>query len=208
VERSPIGTSLAFSVHAPDLTVEIVPAIATTAAVVVALWNAQRALRLQRRSTQIEGRREAGVEIARWLQRAETGILSWHNPENWLVPKGMKFGRRTGIKAGDVVPPSQGRMGPVVTATVQEFDSIRGLARLAFGPEHEVSTLVNEVIAAIGQVARRGVISAGERPSPRDMTLVPLVSDLFEALAEACGLRDRDRLVGRNGVKASENLPT
>jgi hypothetical protein len=196
--------------HGRDLTVEIVAAAATTAAVVVALWNAQRALRLQRRGLEIEGRRSAGLDIARWLQRAEAGILAWHNSENWRVPKGAKFGRRTGIKAGDVMPPSQGRMAPVVTATIEEFDSIRGLARLAFGPDHEVSSLVGEDIAAIEQVARRGVISAGERPSPRDyvdQTFLPLTADLFEALAEACGLREEGDRLTRSGVRATDNLP-
>jgi hypothetical protein len=167
-------------------------------------------LRLQRQSTLIEGRRQAGLEIARWLQGAETGILSWHNPENWRVPRGMKFGRRTGIKEGDDMPPSQGRMSPVVTATIAEFDSIRGLARLAFGPDHEVSSLVQEIIAAIEQVARRGVISAGERPSPRDyvdQTVLPLTSDLFEALAEASGLREKGDRTQRSGVRATDNLP-
>ena len=177
---------------------------------VVALWNAQRALRLQRQGLQIEGRRRAGLDIARWLQGAETGILAWHNPENWRGPKGMKFGRRTGIKAGDVIPPSQGRMGPAVNATIEEFDSIRGLARLAFGPDHEVSSLVGEVIAAIEQVARRGVISAGENPSPRDYvdrTFLPLTADLFEALAEACGLRGKGDRPDKSGVRATDNLP-
>jgi hypothetical protein len=55
------------------------------------------------------------------------------------------------------------------------------------------------------------VISTGEHPSPRDYvdkTFLPLSSDLFEALAEACGLRDRDRVSRRSGVRASDNLPT
>lgn len=178
---------------------------------VVALWNAQRALQLQRDAVRIEGRRQAGLDIARWLQGAETGILAWHNPENWQVAKGLKFGRRTGIKPGDTMPPSQGRMGPVVTTTIEEFDSIRGLARLAFGPEHEVSRLVAEVIAAIQQVADRGVIGTGDRPQPRDyvdQTFLPLSSDLFEALAEACGLRDGSERFGRSEVCATDNLPT
>lgn len=108
------------------------------------------------------------------------------------------------------MPPSQGRMGPAVNATIEEFDSIRGLARLAFGPDHEVSSLVGEVIAAIEQVARRGVISAGEHPSPRDYvdrTFLPLTADLFEALAQACGLREKGGRPGRSGVRATDNLP-
>lgn len=109
------------------------------------------------------------------------------------------------------MPPSQGRMGPSVKAAIDEFDSIRGLTRLAFGPDHEVSELVAEVIAAIEQVAERGVISAGEQPSPRDyvdQTFLPLSADLFEALAEACGLRDPAEQASRSGIQATDNLPT
>ena len=97
-----------------------------------------------------------------------------------------------------------------MTTTIEEFDSIRGLARLAFGPEHEVSRLVAEVIAAIQQVADRGVISTGDHPSPRDYvdrTFLPLSSDLFEALAETCGLRDDSERLGRSEVHATDNLP-
>lgn len=191
-----------------SLAVEIVAAAATMAAVVVALWNAQRALRLQRQGLQVEGRRQAGLEIARWLQGAETGILAWHNPENWRVPVGKKFGRRTGIKPGDVLPPSQGRMGPSVKTAIEEFDSVRGLARLAFGPNHEVSELVGEVINAIKEIAERGVISTGERPTPWDyvdQTFLPLSVDLFEALADSCGLRIPSERSARSGVNSSDN---
>lgn len=67
--------------HDQSLIVEITVAIATTAAVVVALFNAHRALRLQQRGLRVEGRRQAGLDIARWLQGAEASILAWHNPE-------------------------------------------------------------------------------------------------------------------------------
>jgi hypothetical protein len=196
--------------HDQTLVVEITVAIATTAAVVVALFNAHRALRLQQRGFRVEGRRQAGLEIARWLQGAESTILAWHNPENWRIPPEMKFGRRSKVKPGDLMPPSQGRMGPRIQSVIAEFDSIRGLARLAFGPDHEVSALVGGVISAINQVAERGVISTAEKPTPRDYvdnTFLPLSADLFEALADACGFRAHGERVQRSGIKSSDNLP-
>ena len=190
---------------------QIVAAAATVAAVVVALWTSQRALRLQHRVVQADGRRQAAIEIAQWLQAAERGILGWHNPEGWRVPEGMEFGPDTGIKPGDILPPSQGRMGPAVEAAIGKFDSIRGLARLAFGPHHEVTSLVREVIQAIQHVADRGVIySLTQGITPReyvDRTFVPLSADLFEALAEACELRRSDEGAPRSGVLASDNKP-
>lgn len=190
---------------------QIVAAAATVGAVVVALSTSQRALRLQRRIVQADGRRQAAIEIAQWLQAAEGGILGWHNPEGWRVPEGMEFGPDTGIKPGHTLPPSQGRMGPAVEAAIGKFDSIRGLARLAFGPNHEVTSLVREVIQAIQHVADRGVIySPTQGTTPReyvDRTFVPLSADLFEALAEACELRRPDERVSRSGVRSSDNKP-
>lgn len=192
-----------------SVAVDIVQAVATTGAVVVALWMGQRSQKLARRGLQVDGRRRAAVEIARWLQRAEAGVLAWHNPANWLV---LESGPETEIKAGDVLPPSQGRMGPSVEATITEFDPIRGLARLSFGPHHEVTALVGEVINAVQHVADRGVIYAeGEAPTPReyvDQTFRPLTADLFEALAEACELRDDDERAPRSGKRASDGKPS
>jgi hypothetical protein len=54
------------------------------------------------------------------------------------------------------------------------------------------------------------VISAGERPSPRDyvdQTFLPLTADLFEALAKACRLRENGDRPGTSGVRATDNLP-
>ncbi len=155
-----------------SLAVDIVAAGATTGAVIVALWASQRALGAQKRGLRVEGRRQAALEIAHWLQSAETGIRAWHDPENWRVPPDMEFGPKTGIKPGDVVPPSQGRMGPSVETTIAAFDSVRGAARLAFGPRHEVSFLVDEVIGAIQRVADRGVIYAEGEGAPPPSTLI------------------------------------
>ncbi len=191
------------------LIVQIVAAAATVGAVVVALWTSQRGRELQHRALQADGRRRAAIEIAQWLQAAEGGILGWHNPEGGRVPEGMEFG--PGIKAGEILPPSQARLGPAVEAAIDRFDSIRGLARLAFGPHHEVTGLVREVMVAIQQVADRGVIySPADGPTPReyvDRTFVPLAADLFEALAEACELRRSGEGVPRTGVGASDNMP-
>jgi len=135
------------------------------------------------------------------------GILAWHDPDNWRIPEGVKFGPETGIEPGDTLPPSQGRMGPAVELAIKQFDSVRGLARLAFGPAHEVTALVAEVIDAIQHVADRGVVYAEEDgPTPRDYvdrTFLPLSADLFEALAEACELRDPRERAPRSGVRAS-----
>jgi hypothetical protein len=123
----------------------------------------------------------------------------------------MQFGPETGIKPGDILPPSQGRMGPAVEAVIARFDSIRGLARLAFGPQHEVTKLAREVMAAIKQVADRGVIySPADGPTPReyvDLTFLPLSADLFEAMAEACELRTTGERVLRVSVTARDHLP-
>lgn len=86
-------------------------------------------------------------------------------------------------------------MGPSVEASIERFDETRGLARLAFGPQDEVSLLVPDVIGAIQNVADRGVIYAEADPGPTpheyvDQIFLPLVHSLFEALAEACELRD------------------
>jgi hypothetical protein len=195
-----------------SLAVDVVAAAATTGAVVVALWSSQRTLRSQRRGLQVDGRRQAALEISRWLQVAETGIDSWHDPGNWRAPEGMDFGPETGIKASDVLPPSQGRMGPSVEAAIRDFDSVRGTARLAFGPRHDVTDLVAEVVNAIQHVADRGVVYAEEQgPTPLryvERTLHPLATDLFEALAEACELRDEGERLPRSGVRASDNQPT
>lgn len=177
------------------LAVDIVSAAATTGAVAVALWMGQRSIGVAQRSVQVDGRRQAALEIAQWLQAAETGILAWHNPDNWVVPEDMKFSRRSRIRPGDVLPPSQGRMGPSVEAAIERFDEIRGLARLAFGPQDEVSRLVRDVMGAIQSVADRGVIYAEQDPGPTprehvDQVFLPLVHSLFEALAGACELRD------------------
>jgi hypothetical protein len=190
-----------------SLAIDIVTAAATTGAVVVALWTSQRALGAQTRNLQVEGRRQAALEIAHWLQSAETGIRAWHDPENWRVRPEMEFGPETGIRPGDVVPPSQGRMAPSVETAIAAFDSVRGSARLAFGPRHEVSSLVDEVIRAVQHVADRGVISNPDEPAePReyvDQTFLPLAADLFEALAEATELRGAGELTPRSGVRAS-----
>jgi len=194
-----------------SLAVDILAAGATTSAVIVALWASQRALGAQKQGLRVEGRRQAALEIAHWLQSAETGIRAWHDPENWRVPPDMEFGPEIGIEPGDILPPSQGRMGPSVEATIAAFDSVRGAARLVFGPRHEVSSLVNEVIAAIQHVADRGVIYAeGEGPAPHeyvDQTFLPLAADLFEALAEATELRAANELTARSGVRASDRKP-
>lgn len=193
------------------LVVQIVAAAATVGAVGVALWTSQQGRESQRRALQADGRRQAAIEIAQWLQAAEAGILAWHNPDGWTVSEGVEFGPDTGIKPGDIVPPSQGRMGPAVQAVIARFDSIRGLARLTFGPHHEVTGLVREVMSAIQQVADRGVIySPADGPTPReyvDSTFLPLSADLFEALAEACELRRPGEGVPRTKVSASDNMP-
>jgi hypothetical protein len=102
-------------------------------------------------------------------------------------------------------------MGPAVETTIGKFDAIRGLARLAFGPHHEVTGLVREVIDAIQHVANRGVIySPTDGPTPReyvDKTFLPLSGDLFEALAEACELRTPGEGMPRSRVRASDNRP-
>jgi hypothetical protein len=191
--------------------VDIVAAGATTAAIVVALWTSQRVLKLARRGLQVEGRRQAALDISRWLQAAEVGILAWHDPDTWRVPEDGEFGPESGIEPGDILPPSQGRMGPSVELAIKEFDSVRGLARLAFGPAHEVTALVTGVIEAIQHVADRGVIYAEDQgPTPRDYvdrTYLPLSADLFEALAEACELRDPRERAPRSGARASNNKP-
>jgi len=191
------------------LIVEAVAAGATTAAVVVALWASHRALKREQRTVQVEGRREAASDISQWLQQAETGILAWHDPENWRVPDGIEFGEETGIQPGDIVPPSQGRMGPSVETAIERFDAVRGRARLAFGSDHEVTKLVNEVIAAIRAVADHGVIyETGAKLTPRDyvdQTFIPLARDLFEALAESCELRGEKDRPARSGVTAADN---
>lgn len=102
-------------------------------------------------------------------------------------------------------------MGPAVERAISEFDSVRGLARLSFGPTHEVTMLVNEVIGAIQHVADRGVIYAEHQgATPReyvDDTFLPLSGDLFEALAETYELRDPAERSARTGVRASERKP-
>lgn len=177
------------------LAVDIVSAAATTGAVGVALWMGQRSIGVAQRSVQVDGRRQAALEIAQWLQTAETGILAWHNPDNWVVPEDVEFGPHSRVRPGDVLPPSQGRMGPSVEASIERFDEIRGLARLAFGPQDEVSRLVQDVIGAIQRVADRGVIYAESEPGPTpheyvERVFLPLVHGLFESLAKACELRD------------------
>jgi hypothetical protein len=192
--------------------IEALAAAGTLAAVIVALRTSHRALAAERRSLQVEGRRQVAMELARWLQSAETGILRWHDPENWRIPADTIFPPGSELQPGDVMPPSQGRMGPSIEAAIVEFESVRGLTRLAFGSEHEVSRLLAEVIQAIQVVADRGVIYAAEPgvPTPReyvDRTFVSLARDLFEALAEESELRGDGRRQPRSGVTASDNLP-
>ncbi len=103
------------------------------------------------------------------------------------------------------MPPSQGRMGPSVEATIEAFEPIRGLARLTFGPRHEVMDLVSEVIDAIQHVADRGVITGDVGPTPDEYvkgTFLPLAADLFEALAEATELRSPRERTPRSGIRA------
>lgn len=110
------------------------------------------------------------------------------------------------------MPPSQGLMGPLVEAAIQQLDQTLGPARLVFGPDHEVTCLLTEVTDALHYVAQRGVIhSQMDGPSPRDYvakTLQPLVLDLFEALARACELRSRRDRVSSTGTRAGDNLPS
>ncbi len=191
--------------------VDIVIAAATIAAVTVALGTSIWAAKAQRRGLQVDGRRAAALEIAAWAQTAESGVLAWHDPDNWIVTEDIEYGEETGIMPGDILPPSQGRMGPSLEAAIEQFDSVRGQARLAFGPRHEVTTRVNELIDATQNVADRGVIYAeDDQPTPRDYvdkTFLPLARDLFEALGEAVELRDKDEQVARSGVKAIDNQP-
>jgi hypothetical protein len=102
-------------------------------------------------------------------------------------------------------------MAPSVEMAIRRFDEIRGVARFSFGPLHEVSRLVEEVIAAIQQIADRGVIYAAEDgPTPRDyvdLTFRPLVADLYEALGESCELRESEERQQRSGLSASDNRP-
>jgi hypothetical protein len=102
-------------------------------------------------------------------------------------------------------------MGPSIEAAIRQFEPVRGLARLAFGPRHEVARLVGEVIEAIQHIADRGAIYAEEQgATPReyvDRTFRPLAADLFEALAEACELRDPEERVPRSGVRARDRKP-
>jgi hypothetical protein len=193
------------------LAVDIVAVAATTGAVVVALWTSQRSVGLERRAVQADGRRQTALDIARWLELTESGVLAWHDPENWRVPEGVEFGREAGIKGGDLVPPSQARMGRRVEASIREFHSIRGQARLAFGPRHELTYLVGEVIDAVQHIADRGVIYAEEQgTTPRqyvDWTFLSLTADLFEALGEACEMRDAGERVPRSGVRAADRKP-
>jgi hypothetical protein len=80
--------------------VETVVAVATTAAVVVALWNSQRALRLQRLGLKVEGRRETALNIAQWLQSAESAILAWHNPRTGKCRRGSSSDEELALKPG------------------------------------------------------------------------------------------------------------
>ena len=204
-------TTYVWAVSDESLVIDVLAAAATTAAVVVALWASHRSLRLARRGLQVEGRRQAAVDIARWLQEAEAGVLGWHDETNWRVPGDVEFGPESGIEPGDILPPSQGRMGPSIEAAIRQFEPVRGLARLAFGPRHEVTQLVGEVIEAVQHIADRGVIYAEEQgTTPReyvDRTFRPLAADLFEALAEACELRDPEERVPRSGVRARDRKP-
>lgn len=163
---------------------------------------------LAERGLQVESRRQAAIQIAQWLQSAEAGILAAFDPENWRVPDGVEYGPETGIKPGDTVAPSQARFGRRVEQAIEEFESIRGLARLSFGPEHDVTHLVNECIAAIRRIADRGVIYADEDgPRPQayvDEVFRPLASDLFEALAESCELRSPGERAARSAVSAGD----
>jgi len=193
-----------------SLAVDVIQAGATTAAVVVALYTGQRGREAQRAGLAADGRLSVALDIVQWAQSAETTILAYHNPDNWRVPPGMQFTAGED-RTGEIIPPSQGRIGPVIESAVKRFDEIRGSARLAFGPQHEVTELVEEVIVAIRQVARRGVIYAREDgPTPKeyvDLTFVPLVRDLVEALADACDLRGPGERSLRSGVRATDHMP-
>lgn len=194
-----------------SLAVDIVQACATTAAVVVALGASVRAQKVAQDAISADGRHEVAMRIAGWLEESEAHILAVHTPENWRVPPGVRYGPDTGIKEGDIVAPSQARVGPAIHAQVREFGSIRGMTRLAFGPTHEVTRRLDEVIEAIGHVVDRGVIYAREDgPTPSeyvDNTFRPLVQDLFETLAEACGLRERGELIRRSDASADDHRP-
>jgi hypothetical protein len=93
------------------LIVQVVVAVATVAAVGVALWTSQRGRALQRDALRADGRRQAAIEIAQWLQQAEHSILAWHDQDNWLVPEGMQFGPETGIKPGTSFHRAKARWG-------------------------------------------------------------------------------------------------
>jgi len=47
-------------------------------------------------------------------------------------------------RTGQIKTPSAGHIGPVIAEAVRRFDEIRGSSRLAFGPDHEVTSLVDQ----------------------------------------------------------------
>lgn len=116
------------------------------------------------------------------------------NPENWVVPEGLEFSPGTGIKAGAILPPSQGRIGPVIEAEIPKLEPIQRLTKLAFGPKHEVTARVDDVVLAIREVASRGVIYAEKEGIPTPAEYVTdifksRVRELYRALKAACDLR-------------------
>lgn len=173
--------------------VATIAAIGTTVAASAALATSVVALRIQRTVAGAEGRHAAAADLARWAVNAADVIERIHNPENWRVPEGVVYGPSTGIKPGDIVPPSQGRIGPVISREVSKLASAQELSRLSFGDSHEVTEAVRAVGESIQQIADRGVIYAEEDgQTPREYVLEvfwPRVVHLYEALAASVDLR-------------------
>lgn len=109
------------------------------------------------------------------------------------------------------VPYSHGTMAPRIDAVVAQFSTIRGRARLAFGPRHEVTGLVEDVIEAIQRAKDHGPIGTDTyRPADYvNKTLVPIADEVFEALARSCELRPGTTRARRRHkrVRPEDNLP-
>ncbi|MBO9533769.1 MAG: hypothetical protein J7513_12440 [Solirubrobacteraceae bacterium] len=174
--------------------VSVGTALAAATVAVLALVTSRRALALQAVAVGVSGRQMAAADIARWAMNASELVDRIHNPKNWVVPEGLEFGPGTGIKAGDILPPSQGRIGPVIEAEIPKLEPIQRLSKLAFGPKHEVTARVDDVVLAIREVAGRGVIYAEEEGIPTPAEYVadvfkPGVRELYRALEAACDFR-------------------
>jgi hypothetical protein len=165
-------------------------AAATSAiAAIASVFTAKTALRMQRVSVGLGGRRVAAADIARWAKNAGAAVEAAHNPENWRVPEGVVFAPEAGIKASDIMPPSHFRIAPRIQEEIARFEPIQELARLSFGDDHEVSAAVASVIESIQRIADRGVIYAREDgQTPREYVLDvfwPGIVHLHDALEGA-----------------------